>query len=301
MARRFASTVPPRFGTNTFPFRLPLSINRTNETIGQTVEQAIADNAGLSSGIDSSRVDPVLLPPMRAITQNLNQRFVFQEAIGVQNTKVDFIASDGPMGAGTVSVKSSYRGDKVCPQVIGQTTKERYMAHFGIPTWVNVADKEQFSKLQATAIKKHFLSDPALVCDQMLQNLNCCDYIIHLSGSLLKTPASMGTLIGSETSSYLDRCKNNKHEICPKNTYGNIAINWLHKSILAGFVWDSSLFSFTKTLDTWNESCTIKYNGISIAEFQIHNNRNVAKFRFKMKALLGIIQSEMMSSTVMTA
>ncbi len=293
MARRFASTVAPRFGTNTFPFRLPLSINRTNETIGQTVEQAIADNAGLSSGIDSSRVDPVLLPPMRAITQNLNQHFVFKEAIGVQNTKVDFIASDGPMGAGTVSVKYSYHGDKVCPQVIGQTTKERYMAHFGI----SVSDTKDAVK----AIKEHFLSDPALVCDQMLQNLNCCDYIIHLSGSLLKTPAIMGTLIGSETSTYLDRCKNNKHEICPKNTYGNIAINWLHKSVLAGFTWDASLFTFTKTLDTWNESCTIKYNGISIAEFQIHNNRNVAKFRFKMKALIGIIQSEMMSSTVMTS
>ena len=288
-----AAVSPVRFGTRTFPFRLPLSTTRTNETIGQTVEQAIADNARLDSGIASSRIDPILLPPLRAITQHLNQEFLFKEAIGVKNTKVDFTVEDAPMGPGTVSVKSSYRDDKVCPQVIGQTTKEKYMAHFNIPM-PETKDTEK-------AIKQHFLADPVTVCDQMLQNLNCCDYIIHVSGSLVKRAPTLGTLIGSETSSYIDKCKNNDLEICPTHTLGNLNVNWFHKSILEGFVWDSSLFSFTKTLDTWNESCTVKYNGISIAEFQIHKKRNSAKFRFRMKALIGIIQSESMASMIMTA
>lgn len=44
----------------------------------------------------------------------------------------------------------------------------------------------------------------------------------------------------------------------------------------------NSSFSFTKTLETWKESCTMKIDGKSIAEFQVHNNRNCVKCRFSM-------------------
>ena len=46
-------------------------------------------------------------------------------------------------------------------------------------------------------------------------------------------------------------------------------------------------FSFTKTLENWNESNTIKYSvsnnekPISIGEFQVHKNRNCFKFRIQ--------------------
>lgn len=39
-------------------------------------------------------------------------------------------------------------------------------------------------------------------------------------------------------------------------------------------------FSFTQGLDTWVESTTLKYQGISIGEVQVHKNRSF-KFRFK--------------------
>jgi hypothetical protein len=42
----------------------------------------------------------------------------------------------------------------------------------------------------------------------------------------------------------------------------------------------------SKSLDNWNESCTVLYNGFSIGEFQIHNNRNCIKFRFYMNKLI---------------
>lgn len=49
-------------------------------------------------------------------------------------------------------------------------------------------------------------------------------------------------------------------------------------------VWKPELFSFTKpTLDLWNESNTVKYDGVSIGEFQVHNNRSCFKFRFNME------------------
>jgi len=290
MARLLQSNIVHRFGSSTFPFRLPLSTSRTNETIGQTVEQAIADNNRLDSGINPERIDPVLLAPMKAITAPLAQHFTFDKAIGVKNTKVDFHAEHGPMGPGTTSVKSSYRDDKVCPQTIGQTTKERYAEYFNINKGDDIA----------LAIKRHFIENPELVCSEMLKNLNCCDYIIHVSGSIIKKPPALGTLIGSETSAYLDKCKMNQLEINPSQSLGKLRIDWFHRSFFEGFTWNKSLFTFTKSIETWNESCTVKYNGNSIAEFQIHKGRNAAKFRFRIKALVGIIQSERMASVIMT-
>ena len=57
---------------------------------------------------------------------------------------------------------------------------------------------------------------------------------------------------------------------------------------------DSDNFIFTKNLDTWNESATMKVEYkiedkktiLSLGEYQIHNNRNCIKFRFDLKNLL---------------
>lgn len=49
-------------------------------------------------------------------------------------------------------------------------------------------------------------------------------------------------------------------------------------------VWKKELFSFTKaTIEEWNESNTVKYNGIPIGEFQVHKHRSCYKFRFNME------------------
>jgi len=56
-------------------------------------------------------------------------------------------------------------------------------------------------------------------------------------------------------------------------------------------------FSFTREGVEWNESTTLKYKGISIAEIQIHKNRTF-KFRFIMKALQRfIIEAKMTTET----
>ena len=267
-----------RFGT--YPIEndyLPISANRTNETFGQTIEQAIANNAGLETGLMRFRVDQVLLPLIQDILMPLQRDFNFIEAIGSQNGRVDFRIDSGPLGqnVGTVSVKSNFNGNKVCPQVIGQTTKERYISHFNIVQNGN-AELE---------IKRHLLSNPAMVCYQMLQHLNSCDYIVYVSGSLSRRP------VADRYYAHTSICTERGLEINPTHTLANISVKWFHRSMLENFQWNPALFTFTKTLDTWNESCTIKYNGKSIAEFQIHNNRNGTKFRFKMKALVELIQS----------
>ena len=43
-------------------------------------------------------------------------------------------------------------------------------------------------------------------------------------------------------------------------------------------MWEKEKFTFTRqTIEKWNESNTVKYDGISIGEFQVHNNRNCFK------------------------
>lgn len=65
----------------------------------------------------------------------------------------------------------------------------------------------------------------------------------------------------------------------------------ISKDDIKEFIWKKEKFTFTKsTLEEWNESNTVKYDGISIGEFQVHQNRNCYKFRFNMKNLLSILQ-----------
>lgn len=58
-------------------------------------------------------------------------------------------------------------------------------------------------------------------------------------------------------------------------------------------VWKREGFSFTRdTVESWNESTTVKYKGKSLGEFQVHKSRNSYKFRFNMKNLIEILEKE---------
>ena len=57
--------------------------------------------------------------------------------------------------------------------------------------------------------------------------------------------------------------------------------------------WDCNAFTFTKpTIAEWNESNTLKYNGVSIGEFQVHKARSCFKFRFNMENFEKIVREE---------
>lgn len=57
-------------------------------------------------------------------------------------------------------------------------------------------------------------------------------------------------------------------------------------------VWKPKYFSFTKSaVSEWNESNTVKYMGISIGEFQVHQNRSCFKFRFNMENFEALINT----------
>lgn len=64
----------------------------------------------------------------------------------------------------------------------------------------------------------------------------------------------------------------------------------ISRDAIKKFTWEKERFSFTKaSVREWNESNTVKYDGISIGEFQVHRNRGCYKFRFNMHNLLELI------------
>ncbi len=64
----------------------------------------------------------------------------------------------------------------------------------------------------------------------------------------------------------------------------------LNKNYASDFKWIKQNFSFTKTkIEEWNESNTLKYNGVSIGEFQVHKNRDCYKFRFNLENLIKVV------------
>ncbi len=64
----------------------------------------------------------------------------------------------------------------------------------------------------------------------------------------------------------------------------------ISKTQIMNYDWKKENFRFTKpSVEDWIESNTVKYNDITIGEFQVHNTRNSFKFRFNMKNLLEMI------------
>jgi len=133
------------------------------------------------------------------------------------------------------SLKTNTRDWKVCPQVIGQTTKQRWCTYFGLPA--NTPDTE---------IKQFIQSNLLRVLDEA--HTHTFDTTIF-------------------------------HYHKPSNTARVITSRGLPN-------WSAKNLTFTKNGDAWKESSTLKANGKTICEFQIHNHRNNVKFRWNLKNLI---------------
>lgn len=145
----------------------------------------------------------------------------------------------------TLQVKTNINNsDKVCPPKIGQCTKRSFIN--------NVAKKiNKNVELNDTSdIKKFIISNDKKILKLYIEAYYTSDLIL-----------------------YVKKPKNNKYFI----------------TIYDKINFDSSILkecdiTFTKNIETWNESSTmkIKYENInySIGEFQIHSNRDGVKFRF---------------------
>ena len=166
---------------------------------------------------------------------------------------VDFLLS----GNQTLSVKSNMReAGKMAPQNIGQPTSQTFWSRLPhlIPEGVSVGSltySDSARLFKSTAL----IRTPELL-DEYWKNLFDCDFLIHVFDVL---------------DEFDNLTKSPKVRLFSKAT---------------GPRWEDGSLTFTKTLQDWNESCTVKFNGVAIGEFQVHNNRNCFKFRFNLKGLI---------------
>ena len=235
-----------------------------NESIGISAEVAIAKSYGVAISSDyEARSEKAIVD---LLMKNNNVLEIFKKEgipaperhIAEGQNPVDFIL----VGGKTLSVKTNQKGlGKVAPQTIGQPTAEtyflyleRYLDNFSLRDTLDESNLRDTYENKALIFKKISMNNTAAVVDMYWKNLFDCDFYLHFFNLLdnYANPLNNYVLLGKEQS--------------PK--------------------WDNYKFSFTQSLNSWNESNTLKYCGISMGEFQVHRNRNCFKFRFNMKGVM---------------
>jgi hypothetical protein len=225
----------------------------TTETLGISAEKTICDMCGLDSSRIGHRsnkdIEEQLAPLLKEAIAELPkiEKYVGDkkgDRGGQSKSPVDFVSSSGE----TISVKTTWGGEKVCPSECGQPGGETFDRYFG-HIYEGHISYEKAKKLVLTQFHE--------MIPIYLEHLFDNDYLLFIK----VTRQEMSYLIVK------------KQSICKR-------------------VWDRTLFSFSQTLGSWKESCTIKYRGITIGEFQLHQHRNNYKFRFNFDNLISIIYGD---------
>lgn len=235
-----------------------------NEEIGVSAEVAIADifNVPINDAYryrGNSDIINTLKPVVRNVFNTNNIPHPLKHIAEGQNP-IDFLLSNNK----TLSVKTNQRAiGKVAPQCIGQPTAETFFEYlknafnFNINYVLNSNGFADTYDNRAKIFKKFAMEHTTELLKEYWINLFDCDYLVFFYNILTPT---------KHINNNLD---------CMVFTKAINPINW-----------DKSQISFTQTLNSWNESCTVKYHNISIGEFQVHTNRNCFKFRFNMSGIL---------------
>lgn len=235
------------------------------EIIGISAEVAIADcfNVPVSDSY-RNRGDADIIAN---IQPNISQIFYENEIprpvehIAERQNPIDFLL----LGDKTLSVKTN-QGDlgKVAPQIIGQPTSLTYFQYFKdfIGDEIPILYQERVE-----LFKKFSIDNIDLVIQEYWKNLFNSDFMVYF------------------------------FNVLDKNKLPNEKVDSLVLLRFEQPMWDKNNFSFTQTLDSWNESNTVKYCGVSIGEFQVHNNRDCFKFRFDMKKIMRLIDNNVLVIT----
>jgi hypothetical protein len=183
----------------------------TNETFGITCERLICELQGVQFPIEmlvrtmETRLTARLRENLLAVFDQYN--IVVREYCGNIDKRVDFKLADGK----TLSLKTNLRGDKICPQLIGQTTRERFDRCFGVSGDRKAWIMHHVEEMLPTYFDHAF----------------CCDYLLWIN-------------------EHTAECR-----IIPKPR--RVSFRDIH---------------FTRTLEAWNESNTVKMGKITLGEFQ---------------------------------
>ncbi|MCX6448725.1 MAG: hypothetical protein NTV18_06275 [Actinobacteria bacterium] len=225
------------------------------EQVGISAELAVADLTGVAVADHYRRrgrpelvqhISPALVGVVNRIPKPTRH-------IAEDQNPIDFMLE----GDKTLSVKSNMRdAGKIAPQNIGQPTSSTFwelLPHLvpegSDPKRLSYADSAKLFKQVA-------LTDTVALLTEYWKNLFDCDFLIYVYDVL----TASNQLSRWPSARLFEKSKSPQ--------------------------WEKSRISFTQSLATWNESCTVKYNGVSIGEFQVHNNRNCFKFRFNISGLI---------------
>lgn len=213
----------------------------TNETFGITCEKIICDihNIIFPTEMKKRVVETRFTTELKKNLETVLEYncLSIKKYSGNFDDKVDFILSNNK----TLSVKTNLQSDKICPQIIGQTTRKKFCSYFNI-----LSDSHDI-------IKKWIFDNRQKILEEYFRHTFCCDYLLWVNEQTAE-------------------CKLiSRPKIVPfLNT------------------------TFTRSLDKWNESNTVKIQiqtnkYVSLGEFQLHRNRNCIKFRFNLKTLIKLI------------
>jgi hypothetical protein len=244
----------------------------SNETFGMSCEECICNIFNLKK-IQKHRVDKKIINNIKPILTKffIDNNIKKLNYTGNNGNFIDFIDDYKK----TYSIKSNKKyNDKVCPQKIGQLSIEKFTEKIYLKI---TKEKDPEYLLNIQQAKQLILNNPQKLFKMYYKNLFCCDNLIYIK--------------------LLD---------INFNTSNSINIIYL-KNIKYNYNFSFNDFIFTKNINNWNESNTIKLNikhfnsnniftkqeiknkYISIGEFQIHKNRNCIKFRFNFKNLLKLL------------
>lgn len=246
---------------NILPLIFEKQIN--NETLGITAEKTVCDIFGLK--YPSNFFNRYSTEMQYQLTDVISAAFKYLpipikhcgsmvgERGGNSKSSYDFILK----GNKTLSLKTNI-GKKVCPPEVGQPNDKTCYVYF-----------KQFVK------------------EKFINKINFKEMIYNHIDKIL--PIYLSHMFDSD---YLLRIyENNKKDVLLTGyVYGFDIVN---KDFGKDFVWEREKITFSQpTIDLWNESNTVYYSGISLGEFQVHNNRNCFKFRFNFDNLVKILKEK---------
>jgi hypothetical protein len=236
--------------------------NRNNETLGATTEYVICNyfklevppSANLALRADKALVK-VITPTVISAFNELPKAITYVGAEGGSRqgskSSVDFILD----GNKTLSLKTNTsKSNKVCPPEIGQPsfkTFDHYFADSGF--YIPPINEQKF--------KEMVMQNPDFLFFEYIDKLFDCDELLWIYGE------------NSALTSF---------------NYKVVSSNQIDSNLDVFRIKDR--YSFTRSLADWNESNTLKYNDVSIGEFQVHSARSSLKFRFNYFNLIEMLK-----------
>lgn len=247
----------PRIPQEKINNRTSLISKYGTEQVGLATEIAIADIHAVPIAADyrkrtSTELTNSIIPALTGFFETKNVPLPISH-IALNRNPIDFLLLNGK----TLSVKSNMRdGGKIAPQNIGQPSSKTFWKRF--PNLAQGFNPDTISYEESKKRFKQLVFDKKeILLKSYWENLFDTDYMIYINNVLEKNSDTL----------------TNKPNV------------FLYEKSQSPD-WSKGDLSFSKTLTNWNESCTIRYNKISIGEWQVHNNRDNFKFRFNIQGLI---------------